>query len=66
MKPLREGLQNFRKLFVQDKPLVAPEPAYGKPRQMTGFLATLSPENQKKALEYTGPDNFGPVEAKKA
>jgi hypothetical protein len=36
-----------------------PEPAYGKPRPMTGFLATLTEDQQKAALSFKGPDLLG-------
>ena len=29
------------------------------PRPMTGFLATLTPEGRKAALEYDGPETHG-------
>lgn len=48
--------------FLTHKPLPAPERVYGKPRPMTGFLATLTDEQKKRALEYTGPENIGDKE----
>lgn len=36
-----------------------PEPVYGHERPMTGFLATLTPEQREAALAYRGPDNHG-------
>lgn len=32
-----------------------------EPREMTGFLATLTPEQRAKALAYRGPENHGEV-----
>jgi hypothetical protein len=36
-----------------------PEPINGKPREITGFFAYLTPEQQAKALAYRGPENHG-------
>lgn len=32
---------------------------FGKTRKMTGFLATLTDEQKKKALAYRGEENHG-------
>lgn len=37
----------------------APEPVRPQPRPMTGFLATLTPEQREAALAYRGPDGHG-------
>jgi len=36
-----------------------PERVFGSPRKMTGFLATLTPEQRERALGYRGDDTFG-------
>ncbi|MER9391886.1 MULTISPECIES: hypothetical protein [unclassified Mesorhizobium] len=41
------------------KPLPEPEAFCGKPRPMTGFLATLTDEQKKLAREYTGEETHG-------
>jgi hypothetical protein len=48
--------------FLTHKPLPAPERVYGKPRVMTGFLATLTDEQKKRVLAYKGPENVGDKE----
>jgi hypothetical protein len=35
------------------------EHAATSPRPMTGFFATLSPEQQEAALRYCGPEDLG-------
>ena len=35
------------------------ERVYAAPRRMTGFLATLTPEQRERALAYRGDDTFG-------
>lgn len=42
-----------------DKKLPEPEPFVCKPRAMTGFLATLTDEQRKQALDYRGPETHG-------
>lgn len=44
---------------LESKPLPEPEPAYGKPRAMTGILDLLTPEQRKAALDYRGDDTVG-------
>lgn len=44
--------------FFEQK-LSEPEACYGKPREVTGFLATLTDEQRAKALAYRGEENFG-------
>jgi hypothetical protein len=45
--------------FSFEQKLSEPEACYGKPREATGFLATLTPEQREKALAYRGSENFG-------
>lgn len=48
------------------KPLTEPDAAYGKPRPMTGFLATLTAEQRKVALDGVETDLLGdPAKANK-
>lgn len=44
----------------------APERVFGKPRAMTGFLATLTPEQRARVLAFRGDDTFGDPALKKA
>lgn len=37
----------------------APEPLYERERPMTGFFATLSPEQRAKVRAYKDEDNLG-------
>jgi len=47
--------------------LSEPEPAFApKPRPMTGLFDTLTPEQQKAALAYRGPENHGDPSFRKA
>jgi hypothetical protein len=39
--------------------LPEPDPINAKPRPMTGFIATLTPEQRKAALAYRGPEGHG-------
>jgi hypothetical protein len=47
-------------------PEVAPERVFGEPRPMTGFLATLTPEQRDAALAHRGDDSFGDTAMEKA
>jgi hypothetical protein len=47
-----------------ETPVREPETVY-EPRPMTGFFAALTPEQQKAALEYRGPENHGLPDAPK-
>jgi hypothetical protein len=49
----------FSTVTLQAKPLAEPEPVYGQPRALTGFYATLTPEQKARALAYTGDENHG-------
>lgn len=51
-----------RKVMVEAKPLAEPEAAFGKPTPMTGFWASLSDEQKRRALEYDGPQDHGDPE----
>lgn len=44
---------------VNDYAPPAPERPAGAPRKMTGFLATLTPEQRERALAYRGEDIIG-------
>lgn len=58
MHALKKALSSFS-LWSRDKPLPEPEPFCATPRQMTGFYASLSPEQKKLALEYRGDETHG-------
>lgn len=49
-----------------EKKLQEPEACYAKPRAATGFFASLTEDQKKKALEYRGRENFGSKEFHKA
>lgn len=49
----------FSRTFSFEEKRSEPEACYGKPREVTGFLASLTPEQRAKALAYRGPENFG-------
>ena len=48
-----------RSLRFEGKKPSAPEPLHARSRPMTGFMATLSPEQQEAALAYRGDDAQG-------
>ncbi len=52
--------------FSFEQKLSEPEACYGKPREVTGFLATLTAEQREKALAYRGSESFGEHEFKRA
>jgi hypothetical protein len=49
----------LRRVTFHDKPLPEPEAVNAQPRPMTGFFATLSADQKKRALNYQGPENHG-------
>ncbi len=51
---------------VGHPPEVAPERVFGEPRPMTGFLATLTPEQRDAALAHRDEDSFGDTAMEKA
>ncbi len=58
------ALGELTRLFGKPKPLepsARPEPELinGKPREMTGFFAQLTPEQKAEALSYRGPEAVG-------
>lgn len=58
MKALAKSVRKtFERLGWSGKPLSEPEPAYGKPREMTGLK--LSVEKRAKAAAYSGSINHG-------
>lgn len=56
---VQELSSRFQRVVLRSKPLPAPEPIRPAPKPMTGFLATLSDEQRKQALEYCGADHHG-------
>lgn len=48
-----------RKVQLQGRPPVEPEPLRADGRAMTGFLSTLSTEQREAALAYCGDDAHG-------
>ena len=50
-----------RKVQLQGRPTVEPEPLRPEARAMTGFLSTLSDEQRQAALAYCGDDAHGKV-----
>jgi hypothetical protein len=64
LQRLGEFFGTRRGLHVEaPKPVQPLEPVA---RPMTGFLAGLTADQQKRALEYRGPDNFGGEEYRRA
>lgn len=58
MLELAKGLKaTFRRLTRTALPFSEPDPAYGKPRPMTGLKMT--PEKRAKAAAYRGSINMG-------
>jgi hypothetical protein len=49
----------LKRITLQPKQPAAPEPLRPQGRPMTGFMATLSAEQRKAAMEYCGPDTHG-------
>jgi hypothetical protein len=62
MSALAQKVWDFLRGRSQDKPLAAPEPAFGAPRPMTGFFSSLTLAQQERALAYRGPENHGESE----
>jgi hypothetical protein len=51
----------YARVTLQDKPVAELEPVCNA-RPMTGFFASLTPEQQKAALEYRGDEDHGDSE----
>lgn len=56
----------FAKTWSFERKLPEPEACFAKPREMTGFFGALTDEQKKKALEYSGNENFGDTKFSKA
>lgn len=54
---LASGLRSL--VTWQVKPLPAPEPAYGAPREAVGLFNSLSLDRQKAVLRYCGEQDHG-------
>lgn len=60
MNALAKQFQVFsRAVGLSPKAPAEPERVFGKARQMTGFLATLTPEQRARVLARRGDDTFG-------
>ena len=59
MLALKKAFQASLSLWYGEKPLPEPEPFCATPRPMTGFFATLTPEQKKLALGYRGDETHG-------
>ena len=59
MAAFAAALKSSFSWFTGSKPLPEREPFCATPRAMTGFLATLTTEQRKMALEYRGEDTHG-------
>lgn len=57
-KVLRGWIPNG-KIRLGAKPMADADAAYGKPRAMTGFMATLTEEQRKVALAGIEPELLG-------
>lgn len=58
------SLQNMahglmKRVGFLDKTMTEPEILHGTERPMTGFIATLTPEQKERAFGYRGPENHG-------
>ncbi len=53
---------HFSRVKLEAKPLAEPEAVNAVERPMTGFFATLTAEQKKKALSYRGDEEFGSTE----
>jgi hypothetical protein len=49
-------------ITLHEKPRSEPEPAYAREREMTGFFATLTPEQQERALAHRGAEGLADPE----
>jgi hypothetical protein len=54
---MRTAAQNWLKRPNTTEP--QPETVDGARRPVTGFFASLTPDQQKAALNYAGPENHG-------
>jgi hypothetical protein len=59
LRKLAESL--FPGVFLQDKPLPAPEPAFACGRKVVGLRALLTKEQRERSLSYKGDESFGDV-----
>jgi hypothetical protein len=59
MVALAKKLFGWTGIQLTDKPLPEPEPVNAQARPMTGFFASLTAEQKKKALEYRGEESHG-------
>jgi hypothetical protein len=60
MKALRKHARQLLDRVRLTTPQPAePEPVYGERRPYKSFFDALTPEQQRKALGYTGPENHG-------
>lgn len=48
-----------KRVTLQAKQPAAPEPLRPQGRPMTGFLSTMSPDQIRAAMDYTGQDTHG-------
>lgn len=55
----RAAAKLYQRVTLQGKPLAEPEPVYGRPRPVVGLFAQMTPEEQKAALAYRGPEYHG-------
>lgn len=55
MNALKKALSSFSRLRWDDR-LPEPEPFCARPRQMTGFVSTLTADQLLMAREYRGDD----------
>jgi hypothetical protein len=49
----------YRRIFSSVKPPAASEPAFGTPRKAIGLFSSLTDEQKKAVLSYSGPQDHG-------
>jgi hypothetical protein len=59
LEMVMETLHLSSRVRLADKPLPESEAAYSEGRPMTGLWAQLTPEQQKRAMEYRGEESHG-------
>jgi hypothetical protein len=59
MRALVKLKQRMKVVGLLPKDLPLPERVFGKQREMTGFLATLTDAQKERVLAYRGEDTVG-------
>ncbi len=59
MNALAQRVYGWARVQFTSPQLPEPEAINAKPRKMTGFFASLSPEQKQQALTYRGEESHG-------